>query len=151
MNLYTPSHLNSVNMDLHTSEIQKTQEILENLSEAIRKLIKKFSPQLGQERVSALNAQFLQYMEKFVVYRESFVPKLADLRKTHSINNAVSSVVPSMNSLALSDSSQAEQNAAIKKVKAKLEDIMEDLDKLSTKACQVDDWSIATDHYPTAS
>ena len=108
MNLYTPSHLNSVNMDVHTSEIQKTQEILENLSEAIRKLIKKFSSQLGQERVSALNAEFLQYMEKFVVYRESFVPKLADLRNTHSMNNAVSAVVPSMNSLAISDSFQTE-------------------------------------------
>ena len=72
MNLYTPSHLNSVNMDLHASEIQKTQEILENLSEAIRKLIKKFSPQLGQERVSALKTESCLFEEKFVVYRESF-------------------------------------------------------------------------------
>ena len=124
MRLYTLSHLNSVNMDLHTNEIQNTQQILENLNEAIRKLIKKFSPQLGQERVGALKTELCLFEEKFVVYRESFVPKLTDLRKAHSINNAVSSVVPSMNSLALADSFQAEQNAAKKKVKAKLERIL---------------------------
>ena len=142
MRLYLASHLNSVTMDQHTRVIENTQQILESLTKAITKLVKKFSPHLGEEKVRALNAEILQFEEKFVVYRESFVPILADLKKAHSMNNAVSSVVPSMNNLALSKSSQ---NTAIKKVKAKLEDIREDLDKLSNKATKVDDWSNATD------
>ena len=43
------------------------------------------------------------------------------------------------------ESIQIKQNAAKKKVVAKLEAIEEDLDKLSVKACKVDDWSAATD------
>ena len=50
-----------------------------------------------------------------------------------------------MYNLSLSDSFKIEQYAAIKKVQAKLENIMEDLVKLSSKATKVDDWSNATD------
>ena len=61
------------------------------------------------------------------------------------MSNPVSAMIPSMNNLNVSDSFLVEQNAAKKKVKAKLEDIMEDLDNLSSKACEVSDWSQATD------
>ena len=54
-------------------------------------------------------------------------------------------LLPSMNNLALSDSFHVQQNAAKKKVKAKLDAIMEDLVKLSKKASKVEDWSAATD------
>ena len=146
MRLYTVSHLDSVNVDQHANEIKETEQILKNFNHAIGKLVKKFSSQLGQERVNALNAEIPLFEEKFMVYRESFKPKLTELRGAHSMNTiAVSSVIPSMNNLALSDSFQVEQNAAKKKVQAKLEAIMEDLDKLSAKACQIDDWSAVTD------
>ena len=42
MRLYTVSHLNSVNMDQHASEIKETQQILTNLIHANGKLVKKF-------------------------------------------------------------------------------------------------------------
>ena len=78
MRLYLASHLNSVTMDQHTRVIENTQQILESLTKAITKLVKKFSPHLGEEKVSALNAEILQFEEKFVVSRESFVPILAE-------------------------------------------------------------------------
>ena len=122
MRLYTVSHLDNVNVDQHASEIKETEQIIKNLTHAIRKLVKKFSSQLGQDRVNALNAEIPVFEEKFMVYRESFKPNLAELKKAHSINiDTVSSVIPSMNNLAISDSFQVEQNAAKKKVQAKLE------------------------------
>ena len=75
--LYTVSHLNSVTVDQHAKVIDNIQQILENLTQAITKLVKKFSSHLGQERVSALNAEILQFEEKFVVYRESFCAEIS--------------------------------------------------------------------------
>ena len=51
--------------------------------------------------------------------------------------------VPSMGHLTLSDTFQAQQNAAKRKVKAKLEAVMEDLVTLSNKVCEVKYWSSA--------
>ena len=132
MRMYTLSHLNSGNLEHHENKIKEREQLLEDLSSATRKFIKKFSSQLGQDRVNALNAEISLSEEKFMVYRESFKPRLNELKKAHSINNTVSSVIPSMTNLALSNSLQVEQNAAKKEVKAKLEDIMEDLEKLSS-------------------
>ena len=44
-------------MDQHASENKETQEILGNLSHAIGKLVIRFSAQLGQESVDALNTE----------------------------------------------------------------------------------------------
>ena len=112
MRMYTVTDLNSVNVDQHASEMKEMQQILMNLIHAVGKLVKKFSSQLGQERVNALNAEIPLFEQKFKVYRESFVPRITELKKD------VSSVIPSMKNLALSDSFQVEQNAAKKKVQA---------------------------------
>ena len=50
-----------------------------------------------------------------------------------------------MSNFTLPDSFQVRQNSAKRKVKAKLEAVMEDLAMLSNKACEVEDWSSATD------
>ena len=68
---------------------------------------------------------------------ESFASKLTELKNVPSIINRASSEVPSMSNLSLSDSFQGRQNAAKRKVKAKLETVMEDLISLSKKACVV--------------
>ena len=115
------------------------------LNVAITKLVRKFSSHLGQERVNELKAEIPLLGEKFVAYRESFKSKLIELRNpTPSMNNA-SQVLPSINNLTLSDSFKVQQSATIKKVKAKLDAISEDLVKLSTRASKVDNWSVATD------
>ena len=123
MRMYTASHLKSSNVDQHASEIEKIHSTILELNVAIEKLIRKFSAQLGQERVNELKAEIPLMEEKFVVYRDSFESKLTELRKPPSMNNLASHVLSSINNLTLSDSSQAKQSAAIKKVKAKLDAI----------------------------
>ena len=145
MRIYTVSHLNSSNMDQHSTEIHAIHQILLDLNVEIRKLVRKFSSQLGEEKVDELKAEIPLLEEKFIVYRDSFVLKLAELRKSPSINNYMPSAIPSINNLTLSDSFQVQQRAGIKKVKAKIDAIGEDLVKLSTKASKVDDWSVVSD------
>ena len=145
MRIYTVSHLNSSNMDQHSTEIHAIHQILLDLNVEIRKLVRKFSSQLGEAKVDELKAEIPLLEEKFIVYRDSFVLKLAELRKSPSINNYMPSAIPSINNLTLSDSFQVQQRAGIKKVKAKIDAIGEDLVKLSTKASKVDDWSVVSD------
>ena len=145
MRMYTASHLQSSNVDQHESEMKEIHSTILELNVAIAKLVRKFSAQLGQERVNELKAEIPVLEDKFVVYRNSFVLKLAELRKSPSINSQVSSAIPSINNLSLSDSFQVKQSAAVKKVNAKIDAIREDLVKLCTKASKVDDWSVATD------
>ena len=133
-------------MDQHANEMDKIHATILELNVAITKLVRKYSSQLGQERVNELKAEIPLLEEKFVAYRESFKSKLIELRNpTPSMNNSASQVMPSINNLTLSDSFKVQQSAAIKKVKAKLDAISEDLVKLSTRASKVDDWSVATD------
>ena len=73
---------------------------------------------------------------------QSFKSKIAELMNT---SNAASQVLPSMNNLNLSDSIQVKQNAAKKKVKAKVDAIMADLVTLSNIVCKVEDWSAVSD------
>ena len=142
MRMYPVSHLNIGNVGKHDAEIEKRELMLEDLLSSIENLIKRFASQLGQERIIELQSQIPALEQEFLSYKESFLSKVIELGK---MSNPMSAVIPSMNNLTLSDSFLLEQNAAKKKVKAKLEDIMEDLDKLSTKACKVSDWSKATD------
>ena len=145
MRVYTASHLKSSNVGQHEIEMGKIHSTLLKLNVAIEKLVRKFSSQLSQERVNELKAQIPLFEEKFVVYRDSFDSKLTELRKPPSMNNHASQAMRSINSLTLSDSFKVQQCAAIKKVEAKLDAIMEDLVKLSSRASKVDDWSVATD------
>ena len=131
MRIYTTSQLNSTNFDLHEAEMKETQQFLLDLILSIEEHIDLFSHNLSQERIAALNSEVPALENKFVVYKDSFVTKLTELKNT--------SVILSMNNLSLSDSVQVQQNAAKKKVKAKLEAIMEDLVKLSRKASKVED------------
>ena len=147
MRMYTVLHLDSYNLDQHESEIKEIRSIILELNVAITKLVKKFSAQLGQQRVNELKAEIPLIEEKFVVYRDSFKSKLNELRKptSPSMNNHASLGMPSINNLTLSDSFKVQQSAAVKKVKAKLDAISEDLVKLSTRASKIEDWSVATD------
>ena len=137
MRIYTASQLNSTNFDLHDAEMKETQQFLLDLILSIEEHIDLFSHNLSQERIAALNSEVPALENKFVVYKDSFVTKLTELKNT--------SVILSMNNLSLSDSVQVQQNAAKKKIKAKLEAIMEDLVKLSRKASKIEDWSAVTD------
>ena len=101
-----------------------------------------YSSQLGQDRMTTVKNQITTLEREFLIYRESFKSKVAELKNN---SNAASQVLPSMNNLTLSDSLQAKQNAAKKKVKAKVDAIMEDLVTLSNKACKVEDWSVVSD------
>ena len=92
-----------------------------------------------------LKNQIPSLEQEFLIYMESFASKLTELKNVPSIINRASSEVPSMGNLSLSDSFQGRQNAAKRKVKAKLETVMEDLISLSKKACEVQDWSAASD------
>ena len=119
MRTYTALYLDSSNVDQHASEMEKIHSTFLELNVAITKLVRKFSSQLGQERVNELKAEIPLLEEKFVAYRESFKSKLIELRNpTPSMNNNASQVMPSINSLTLSDSFKVQQSAAIKKVKA---------------------------------
>ena len=51
MRMYTASHLKSSNVDQHESEIKEIHSTIVELNVAIAKLVRKFSAQLGQERV----------------------------------------------------------------------------------------------------
>ena len=141
MRMYTVAQLNNVNVNRHEAVVDKIQDLLTDLVIAIEEHIHEFSSSLGQERVAQLKSEISTLENNVQVYTDSFVSKLTEL-KTFS-NPA--SLLPSMNNLALSDSFQVQQNAAKKKVKAKLDAIMEDLVKLSKKASKVEDWSAATD------
>ena len=141
MRIYTPSQLKGINVNQHEGKIKEIQRLLLELILAIEEHIDEFSSQLGQERIAALNSEVPALENKFTVYESSFESKLTELK---TISNP-SSLLPSMNNLSLSDSFLIQQNAAKKKVKAKLEAIMEDLVKLSKKALKVEDWSAATD------
>ena len=77
MRIYTVSHLNSSNMDQHSTEIHAIHQILLDLNVEIRKLVRKFSSQLGEAKVDELKAEIPLLEEKFIVYRDSFVLKLA--------------------------------------------------------------------------
>ena len=145
MRIYTVSQLNSANVGLHENAIEKIQDLLSDLILTIEEHIDEFSPHLGQERVAELNSEVSTLENRFLVYTDSFVPKLTDLRQNHSINNPALLEVPSLNNLAVSDTFQVQQNAAKRKVKAKLEAVMEDLVALSNKVCEVEDWSSASD------
>ena len=88
MRMYTVSDLNSSNVDQHASEINEIRSIILELNVAIGKLVRKFSSQLGHERVNELKSEIPLLEEKFVVYRDSFVSKLTELRKPPpSMNN----------------------------------------------------------------
>ena len=141
MRMYTPSQLNSVNVNRHEGELKEIKLLVLDLILTIEEHIDEFSSQLGQERIAAFNSEVPTLENKFMVYESSFVSKLTELKNI----STPASVLPSMNNLSLSDSFQMQQNAAKKKVKAKLEAIMEDLVKLSKKASKVEDWSAATD------
>ena len=136
MRMYPVSHLFSGNMDQHDDKIDKREQMLEDLLLSFRNLIRKFPSLLAQEKTIELQNQITAMEQEFLVYKDSFHSKITELK---------SSLIPSMHNLSLSDSFKVDQNAAIKKVEAKLENIMEDLDKLSSKATKVEDWSTATD------
>ena len=144
MRMYTLSHLNSGNLEHHENKIKEREQLLEDLSSATRKFIKKFSSQLDQERVMEVKVQLSAKEDEFLVYRESFYTKVSEL-KTLSMNNSAASLNHSINNLSLQDSFQVQQKAAKKKVKAKVDAILEDLADLSAKATKVDDWAVATD------
>ena len=145
MRMYQVSQLNSGNLDQHEAKMKDREQVFEDTHLAMRKLIQKFSSQLSQERVSELKNQIPSLEQEFLIYMESFASKLTELKNVPSIINRASSEVPSMSNLSLSDSFQGRQNAAKRKVKAKLETVMEDLISLSKKACEVQDWSAASD------
>ena len=145
MRIYTVSQLNKANVNLHEAVIKEIQDLLTDLILTIEEHIDEFSTHLGQERITQLNAEVSTLERNFLVYTDSFVPNLTDLRQNPSINNPALQEVPSLSHLALSDSFQVRQNAAKRKVKARLEAVMEDLVKLSKKACEVEDWASASD------
>ena len=136
---------NSGSLVHHEAKMKDREQVFEDTHLAMRKLIQKFSSQLSQERVSELKNQIPSLEQEFLMYMESFTSKLTELKNVPSIINRASSEVPSMSNLSLSDSSQGRQNAAKRKVKAKLETVMEDLISLSKKASEVEDWSAASD------
>jgi len=142
LRMYTPSHLDSGSLDQHENKMRERDEVLENLNIAIQMFVTKYSSQLSQERIKEAKNQLSALEDEFLLYRESFTSKVTDLKKDLS---SVSPVMPSINNLTLSDSFEAKQNAAKKKVKAKVDAIMEDLLTLSSKACKVEDWSAASD------
>ena len=144
MRMYTVAHLNSGNLEHHANKMEERELILENLNLSTRKFIGKFSSQLCQERVDEIKTQLSVKENEFLIYRESFSQKVVEL-KILSINSSTSSVVPSINNIALQDSFQVQQNAAKKKVKAKIDAIVDDLVDLSAKAGKVEDWTVVTD------
>ena len=144
MRMYTVAHLNSGNLEHHANKMEERELILENLNLSTRKFIGKFSSQLCQERVDEIKTQLSVKENEFLIYRESFSQKVVEL-KTLSINSSTPSVVPSINNIALQDSFQVQQNAAKKKVRAKIDAIVDDLVDLSAKACKVEDWTVVTD------
>ena len=145
MQMYTVSQLNSANVNLHEAVMKELQELLTDLIIAIEEHVDEFSLNLSQESISSLNSEVSTLQSNFLIYMDSFVSKLTDLREAHSITNPASLEVHSMSNLALSDSFQVRQNSAKRKVKAKLEAVMEDLAMLSNKSCEVEDWSSASD------
>ena len=138
MRMYQVSRLSSGNLDQHVTEIKEREQILEDLISAIEVFIEDYSSELCQEKTNKLKNKISALEQEFIAYTDSFESKLTELKKTPSMNNSAL-LEASLNSF------QSRQNAAKKKVKAKLEAIMEDLEKLRKKATKVDDWSSVTD------
>ena len=146
MRMYLVSHLNIGNVDQHEAKMKEREQVFEDIHLVSGKLIQKFSSQLSQERSNQLENQTSLLEQEFLVYRESFASKLIELKNNIlSMNIQPSLEVPSMGNLTLSDTFRAQQNAAKRKVKTKLEAVMEDLVTLSNKVCEVEDWSSASD------
>ena len=144
MEMYTLSHLNSGNLKHHANKMEEREQVLEDLTLAIRKFTRKFSSQLGQERVDEIKSQLSTKKNEFLLYRESFSSKVTELENL-SINSSIPSLLPSINNLALQNSFEVHQNAAKKKVRAKVDALVDDIADLSGKATKVDDWTAATD------
>jgi len=132
LRMYTPSQLKSMNVNRHAGELKEIKLLVLDLILTIEEHIDEFSTQVGQERIDSLNSEIPTLENKFMISESSFVSKLKNVS-----NQAL--ILPSMNNLSLSDSFQIQQTAAKKKVKAKLEAVMEDLVKLSKKASKVED------------
>ena len=108
MRMYTLSHLNSGNLEHHENKIKEREQLLEDLSSATRKFIKKFSSQLGQERVMEVKVQLSAKEDEFLVYRESFYMKVTEL-KTLSMNNSAASLNHSIFARLLSSPAKSSQ------------------------------------------
>ena len=145
MRMYPVSHLHAGNVDQHESKMKDREQLLEEIFLANSKLLKKFSSQLGQERTNELKDKIPTIEKEFLAYVESFASKLQELKNIPSMHNLAPVEIPSMGNLTLSETFQGRQNAAKKKVKAKVDAIMEDLVTLSKKACKVEDWTAASD------
>ena len=127
MRMYLVSHLNIGNVDQHEAKMKEREQVFEDIHLVRGKLIQKFSSQLSQERSNELENQTSLLEQEFLVYRESFASKLIELKNSIlSINNQPSLEVPSTGHLTLSNTFQAQQNAVKRKVKAKLDAVMED-------------------------
>ena len=90
MRIYTVSQLNSANVNLHEAVIKELQDLLTDLIVNIEEHIDEFSAYLSQENVFTLNSAVSTLESKFLVYMDSFVSKLTDLRQNHSKTNSAS-------------------------------------------------------------
>ena len=60
MRTYTVSQLNSANVNLHETAIEKIHDLLSDLILTIEEHLDEFSPHLGQERIVQLNSALLE-------------------------------------------------------------------------------------------
>ena len=136
MRMYTVSDLVHVNLDQHTTEIKEREQILDDVIADIETLLEDFSFELGEDKTAAFQNKINAVEQDFLVYRKSFESRLMELKPTPSMNSPVSLQTSSLANQTLSESLQARQEAAKRKIKAKLEAVMEDLVSLSTRRLQ---------------
>ena len=98
MEVYNLTHLNSGNLKHHGTKMAEREQVLEELSLATGKFMRKFSSQLSQERVDEIKGRLSTKKTEFIDYRESFSSKVTELESL-SINNSSPPLIPSINNL----------------------------------------------------
>ena len=128
--MYTVSDLGNENLDQHGAEIKEREQILDDVIADIETFLEDFSSELSQDKTAAFQNKISAVEQEFLVYRKSFASRLLELKPTPSMNSPVSLETSSMANLTLSESFQARQDAAKRKIKTKLDAVMEDLASL---------------------
>ena len=113
MRMYTVSDLGSENLDQHAAEIKEREQIVDDVIADIETLIEDFSSQLGQDKTASFQNKIHAVEQEFLVYRKSFASTLKELK---TIPLPASVDIPSLGNLTLSESFQARQDAAKRKI-----------------------------------
>ena len=156
---YTPEQLTSGTLQYHMSEMNDVRTIYEDLSIDISEFLDNYRPNLSEEDIQRWDAVLVELQSKFKTFKLSFLPILNELNassvQSNSVHDEQIKLLREQNEISkLNQQTVNEQSVkvvidkratAVKKAKAKIENLTEDIEELSLKANKVEDWTTQTD------